>query len=91
MITVLLNVYVFLSNLGLTRRNTLFVFVWLRPVNKWLPFQHVGSCIHTAPFTPFSHTRLLSPLRNLNPTLCLALTRYCFTFKALMWLSIILL
>jgi len=31
--TLTLNMYVFLSKTGLTRRNTLFIFVWLRPRN----------------------------------------------------------
>jgi len=31
--TLTLHVYVFLSNIGFTRRNTLFVFLWLRRRN----------------------------------------------------------
>jgi len=31
--TVLLNMCMFLSNIGFTRRNTLLVFLWLRPRN----------------------------------------------------------
>jgi len=34
--------YMFLSNTGFTKRNTLFIFVWLRPRNTWIPIQHVG-------------------------------------------------
>jgi len=37
-----LNVYEFLSYPGLTRRNTLFIFVWLRHRNMWISIQHVG-------------------------------------------------
>ena len=33
MSTVPLNIYTFLSNTGFTRRNTLFIFLWLRPRN----------------------------------------------------------
>ena len=29
--TVTLTIYMFLSNSGITRRNTLFTFLWLRP------------------------------------------------------------
>ena len=31
--TVPLNMNMFLSNTGFTRRNTLFIFMWLRPRN----------------------------------------------------------
>ena len=31
--TVTLNIYVYMSNTGLTRRNTLFIFVWLHHRN----------------------------------------------------------
>ena len=31
--TLTLNMYMFLSNTGFTRRNTVFIFVWLRPRN----------------------------------------------------------
>ena len=31
--TVTLNMNMFLSNAGFTRRNALFIFVWLRPRN----------------------------------------------------------
>ena len=31
--TCILNVYEFLSNKGLTRRNALFILLWLRPTN----------------------------------------------------------
>jgi len=40
--TFILNMYVLLSSTGWTRRNTSFVFLWLRPRNTWLPIQHVG-------------------------------------------------
>jgi len=33
MITTTLDMYIFMSYAGLTRRNTLFVFVWLRYMN----------------------------------------------------------
>ena len=31
--TVTLNMYMFLSNTGLIRKNTLFIFLWLHPRN----------------------------------------------------------
>ena len=31
--TVALNIYVFMSNTGFARQNTVFVFLWLRPRN----------------------------------------------------------
>ena len=31
--TVTLKMNIFLSNLGFTRRNTVFIFMWLRPRN----------------------------------------------------------
>ena len=31
--TVTLNMYMILSNTGFTRRNALFIFLWLRPRN----------------------------------------------------------
>jgi len=40
--TVTLNKYIFMLYTGLTRRNTLFIFLWLRPRNTWIPIQHVG-------------------------------------------------
>jgi len=36
------NRYVSMSYTGLHRRNTLFVFVWLRHSNTWIRIQHVG-------------------------------------------------
>ena len=33
--TATLNRYMFLSNTGFTRRNMLFIFVWLRPRNTY--------------------------------------------------------
>jgi len=36
------NMYVSMSYAGLTRWNTVFVFLWLRPRNTWIPIQHVG-------------------------------------------------
>jgi len=43
------------SYTGLTRRNTLFVFLWRRHTNTWIPIQHVGSymykCIRTKKYT----------------------------------------
>jgi len=43
MSTVTLNMNMFLSNTGFTGRNTVFIIVWLRPRNTWIPIQHVGS------------------------------------------------
>jgi len=40
--TVTLNRYVFLSNTGFARRNTVFICVWLRPRNTGTPIQHAG-------------------------------------------------
>jgi len=37
-----LNMYVSMSYTGLTRRYTLFIFVWLRHRNTWIPIQHLG-------------------------------------------------
>jgi len=34
-----LNVYISMPYAGLTRRNTVFVFVWLSPRNTWIPVQ----------------------------------------------------
>jgi len=39
---VTLNMYTFLLNTGFARRNTVFIFLWLRPGNTWIPIQHVG-------------------------------------------------
>jgi len=38
-----LNVYVSMSYTGLHRRNALFIFVWLRHRNTWIPVRHVGA------------------------------------------------
>jgi len=40
--TVTLNMNMFQSNTGFARRNTLFMFLWLRPRKTWIPIQHVG-------------------------------------------------
>jgi len=40
--TVTLNMYVSVSYTGLYRRNTIFVFLWLRHRNTWISIQHVG-------------------------------------------------
>jgi len=40
--TITLNMNMFLSSTGRTRQNTLFILVWLRPRNTWIPIQHVG-------------------------------------------------
>jgi len=37
-----LNMYVSMSYTGLTRRNTLFILLWLRHRNTWIAIQHVG-------------------------------------------------
>jgi len=37
-----LNMYVSMAYTGLTRRNTSFIFWWLRHRNTWIPIQHVG-------------------------------------------------
>ena len=37
-----LNMYISMSYTWFTRRNMLFVFLWLRPRNTWIPNQHVG-------------------------------------------------
>jgi len=39
--TLTLNMYVSMAYTGYTMRNTLFIFVWLRPRNTWIPIQHV--------------------------------------------------
>jgi len=36
------HVYLFMSYTGFTRRNTWFIFAWLRHTNTWIPTQHVG-------------------------------------------------
>ena len=38
-----LHIYMFLSNTGFARRNTLFIFVWLRPRNTYKYVQHVDT------------------------------------------------
>jgi len=43
--TLTLNMYGSMSFTGFTRRNTLFMFVWLRLMHTWLPIQHVGWCV----------------------------------------------
>jgi len=40
--TITLHMYVSVSCTGLHRRNTTFVFAWLRHRNTWIPIQHVG-------------------------------------------------
>jgi len=40
--TTTLNAYVSKSYTGLTRRNTLFMFLWLRHRKTWISIQHVG-------------------------------------------------
>jgi len=40
--TVTLNTYGFILYTGFSKPNTVFVFVWLRPRNTWIPIQHVG-------------------------------------------------
>ena len=46
--TVTLNMNMFLSNTGFTRRNMLIVFFWLRHMNTWIPSQHVGLILNSA-------------------------------------------
>jgi len=40
--TFTLNVYMSMSYTGWTRRNTWFIFLWLRHMNTWTPIQHLG-------------------------------------------------
>jgi len=47
--TVTLNMYMFLSVTGFTRRNTFLILVWLRPRNTWIPIQHRVSPINQNP------------------------------------------
>ena len=44
--TLALNMYVFLSNTGLTRRNTLFVCLWLRPRNTLTLTHNAPTFLH---------------------------------------------
>jgi len=40
--TFTLNIFIRMSYTGLNRRNTLFLLLWLRHRNTWIPIQHVG-------------------------------------------------
>jgi len=48
--TVTLHVYISTWYIGFTRRNTVFVFLWLRHRNTWTPIEYVGiqCCVFTS-------------------------------------------
>jgi len=54
--TVTLKMNMFLSHIGLTRRNTSFIFVWLRPRNTWTDQQVTHKHTPTENNTPDTDT-----------------------------------
>jgi len=63
--TATLNMYMFLSNTGFTRRNTLLIFVRLRPRNTWTPIQHVVY------ITPWGHVWYVHTHTHINMYTCI--------------------